>query len=398
MLFIDSGAAAEQFKSTVLEEIAAAPEVDKFIAVDTEFIRERLEKPLLCLVQIATPLNVFIIDAIAVGVGCLRSMFASQCLLKVLHSARQDLEILHRYSVQVENFRDTQLQEMILSDNSYMNYQSMVSKYLNKNLDKDYVLSNWKNRPLTQEQLSYAASDVIYLRDVYKIQWMELLRLGRTDWLCDELSRLRPHSSSTETVPEESDQSSSMRHQLLEWRKQKAQECNVGEESLVSTRFINVVLKKGSKFIAKMKNSRQISDKNLLDFLQFAEALFEHTSTTVKVKRNEPLFYALKTLLEICARKNNVSPQIIAVSADLEGLLDKIQDWYPPEITPASAMMSQDLGDIKFLHGWRKEIFGNVVLEFLNGNIAIGASGSEAVVFKINDEKVVHESVNSWRW
>jgi ribonuclease D len=376
---IDSNAAAEQFESLILEEVTAAPESDRFITVDTEFIREKLEKPLLCLVQIATPLNVFIIDAVAIDVGFLQPIFVSPLLLKVLHSARQDLEILYQYSIMIENFRDTQLQEMILSNNPAMSYQLMVSKYLEIDLNKDHTLSNWKNRPLTPEQLSYAATDVIHLRDIYKMQWQELIRLNRNDWLCDELSQMQPQHSPIKIISTELGPTSSMRHQLLEWRKQRAQTLGIKKEAVASTRFINTILKKGRKFVAAMKNSRQISDKNVLDFLKFAETFFECTPSITKTA-NATLFHAIRSLLEICAKKNNVTPQIVATSADLEKLVCEILPTTALETVVTTMPTRLDLCEIKCLHGWRRKIFGDVLLEFLNGNISIVAHSSDVSI------------------
>ncbi|MGL4948318.1 MAG: hypothetical protein ACRC42_02935 [Mycoplasma sp.] len=68
-----------------------------------------------------------------------------------------------------------------------MSYQLIVNKYLNKKLKKRHSLSNWGNRPLTKKQLNYSIEDVTYLRDVYKKQHQELIRLNRLGWLNDEL-------------------------------------------------------------------------------------------------------------------------------------------------------------------------------------------------------------------
>src|SRR5204863_2488842 len=71
-----------------------------FVAVDTEFMRERTYWPILCLVQVAGPDEAVAIDALAPGIELapLLALMADTQILKVFHAARQDLEIVFQLS------------------------------------------------------------------------------------------------------------------------------------------------------------------------------------------------------------------------------------------------------------------------------------------------------------
>src|SRR5438128_11947266 len=74
----------------------------KVITVDTEFLRETTYYPLLCVVQMASPDEAIVVDALAPGID-LKPFFdlvANEAVLKVFHAARQDIEItVHRAGV-----------------------------------------------------------------------------------------------------------------------------------------------------------------------------------------------------------------------------------------------------------------------------------------------------------
>jgi ribonuclease D len=187
LFLIEKEEELEVFLRSVNGEMESAPESERFMAVDTEFIREHLDQPLLCLIQIAVPGRIFIIDPLAVDVFPLRTIFSDPNFRKVFHSAAQDLEILELSGIDVVNIYDTQLHESIVSVDYCLGYQSMVWKYLNKKIEKNHRMSDWRKRPLSETQLQYSAADVFYLRSIYKLQFQKLIQLQRENWLVDEL-------------------------------------------------------------------------------------------------------------------------------------------------------------------------------------------------------------------
>jgi ribonuclease D len=330
-----------------------------FITVDTEFMRENLEKPLLCLVQIATQDGAFIVDPMAVDISPLGRVFEHSQIKKVFHSAFQDVEILSLHGINTVNFYDTQLYEAILSTNDSISYQAIVFRYLNEKIEKKYSLSNWRKRPLSEKQLTYSINDVLYLRDVYGQQLSKLMTLGREHWLDEELEQIKnKYDNFAQTL---SENNLSIYNQLREWQVQKAAEQGVAPELVVKNDIIKSICKRGVDFVHRMKNSRNIKGKHYREFWLFAEKIAEQLEIREKSDEQNGVVSLLKTLLKICSQKHSVAASMIATTSDLERLIG---------------------GDanVKCLSGWRMEVFGEEALRLLNGEISLGISGAKVVI------------------
>ncbi|MDR1982721.1 MAG: hypothetical protein LBQ08_02910 [Holosporaceae bacterium] len=359
MLLIEEKNSFDNFLETITREINGKN--DLFIAVDTEFMRENLEKPLLCLVQIATSDEVFIIDPMAVEISQLNRIFSHPQIKKVFHSAFQDIEILSLYGINTINFYDTQLYETVLSTNDSISYQSIVSRYLDKQLRKNHSMSDWKKRPLSKKQLLYSANDVFYLREVYKKQLQKLIELHRENWLDEELQQIK--SKQDDFAKTLSENNLNVYNQLKKWQKEKAAEKGISPELMVKNDILKAVCKKGVNFIHHIKNSRNMKNENHKEFLLFAEKIAEKLEISEKPDRQNAIIGLLKTLLGICSLKHSVATSMIATTNDLEGLLNGDRN-------------------IKFLSGWRNEIFGKEAVMLLNGEISLKIDKSKVVIAK----------------
>jgi ribonuclease D len=163
-----------------------------WLALDTEFIRERTYYPRLCLIQIATPDAIACIDPLAeLDLQPLLNVLYEPKITKVLHAAQQDLEIFFhlRNSVPSPVF-DTQIAATILGQGDQVGYAALAQNLLGVSLDKSQVRTDWSRRPLSPEQLSYAADDVRYLREIYRLQQDQLHARQRLDWLAEDFAKL----------------------------------------------------------------------------------------------------------------------------------------------------------------------------------------------------------------
>jgi ribonuclease D len=79
-----------------LVQVCARMARHPFVTVDTEFLRETTYYPLLCVAQIASPDEAFVVDALAPGIdlGAFFALMTDEKVLKVFHAARQDIEIV----------------------------------------------------------------------------------------------------------------------------------------------------------------------------------------------------------------------------------------------------------------------------------------------------------------
>lgn len=164
----------------------------EYIAVDTEFVRDKTFYPRLCLIQIASPSVIACIDPIALSdLSALRPIFTSPGIIKIFHAARQDLEVLNLDIGVIPNpIFDTQIAATLLGLGEQIGYGNLVKKYLNINLSKQHARADWEQRPLSAEQLAYAADDVRYLVELYPLMLEDLDKHGRRDWLKDDFSAL----------------------------------------------------------------------------------------------------------------------------------------------------------------------------------------------------------------
>ncbi len=183
--WIDTDSALQQFVAQGLQE-------DNYF-LDTEFHREKTYFPQLALVQIALKSQIAVIDPIAVNMQLLRPLFEGPGLC-VLHAAQQDLDVLAQSCGFIPSrILDTQLCAGFIGF-TQPSLASLLQSYLKVTVPKGDRLTDWLRRPLTNDQLNYAASDVAYLEELSSIIFTDLHERGRMTWAaeaCEEL-RTRP--------------------------------------------------------------------------------------------------------------------------------------------------------------------------------------------------------------
>jgi ribonuclease D len=162
------------------------------IAVDTEFVRESTYSAQLCLMQVSDGERVVCLDMLALGgPGPFASLLLDPAVRKVFHSARQDLEVLNEHLGAVPGpVWDTQVAAAMLGYPDQVGYTQLTSAELGVTLPKDHARTDWSRRPLSDEQLRYAAADVLWLLPLAERLDAELDRLGRLDWALTESATL----------------------------------------------------------------------------------------------------------------------------------------------------------------------------------------------------------------
>jgi ribonuclease D len=177
VLFIETASA--------LEALCARLKDYAWLAVDTEFHREKTYYPQLCLLQIGTPDFVVGIDAyVLTDLTHLLEVIYNPRITKVMHASRQDLEIFHHLRGKPPGpVFDTQLAAPLLGYPDQIGYANLVQGILGVKLKKAYTRTDWTRRPLSAEQVCYALDDVRYLVEIYRYLDKELRRLDRLTWL-----------------------------------------------------------------------------------------------------------------------------------------------------------------------------------------------------------------------
>lgn len=162
------------------------------IAVDTEFVRERTYYPKLCLIQIAATDRLALIDPLAIpDPRALVALLAGPQRPKLLHAARQDLEaLLPLTGTPPVPVFDTQLAAALLGFPAQIGYAELVRRLLGIELAKGHARTDWSRRPLSPEQLAYAADDVRYLPALAALLDERLVKAGRREWMEEDAATL----------------------------------------------------------------------------------------------------------------------------------------------------------------------------------------------------------------
>ena len=163
-----------------------------YLAVDTEFRRTTKHNMKLALLQVKDEEEIYLIDTLAIENPREHASFLSTAsVIKIFHSCKEDLEAIFSWTQkEMLTIFDTQLANAFLNDQYTISYQELVKKRLGIDLDKKETRSNWIRRPLTENQLKYAALDVEYLINIYLYQKEALLKTHKLKWHDEEINKL----------------------------------------------------------------------------------------------------------------------------------------------------------------------------------------------------------------
>ncbi|HPF73040.1 MAG: ribonuclease D [Rhodanobacteraceae bacterium] len=211
------------------------------LALDTEFMREKTFYPQLALVQIGdADGKAALFDPLPEAEDGrdprpdtpLTRLLSDAAIIKVMHSASEDLQALLRYCNALPRpLFDTQIAAALCGMGPGLGYQRLIAELLGAELDKSQTRSDWLRRPLSEAQQHYAAEDVTHLLAAYEILRDKLVALGRLDWLQADCERLlatgedvpdpEPQLSFRPAERMNADQQRLLRR-LLRWRDQRA--------------------------------------------------------------------------------------------------------------------------------------------------------------------------------
>ncbi len=359
-----------------LESALRALEGAEFIAIDTEFMRESTFYPKLCLVQLASLDYCALVDPLAIeNLESLWSFLSARSRLKVLHAARQDLEVLAvraPHAIPLAPLFDTQIAAALLGQSAQIGYGTLVSQRLGVSLAKGHTRTDWSRRPLSEAQLEYAADDVRYLAKLYVDLRTALENAGRLDWLEQEvveleqvdtfeidpryawrrlrgLDRLKPEQRATAKL-------------LAGWREELAVRHDkprgwiLPDEAL---REISERMPKDSDALAKIRGLSEgvirRRDKELLEIVARGEQMKASEMDAQRPMRPEPSQLALVTKLMKFVRAHaqalQVCPELLATRRDIEQLVFSAKTEH-------------------LLEGWRREAVGERLVALLEAEQA----------------------------
>jgi len=356
----------------------------EFVAIDTEFMRERTYWPILCLAQVAGPEEAVAIDALAEGIDLapLLRLMSDPGTLKVFHAARQDLEIFYQLAGEVPHpVFDTQIAAMVCGFGDAASYETLVRRLAGANLDKASRFTDWAHRPLTERQHNYALSDVVPLRSVYEKLAQRLAKTGRAQWLAEEMGELTDPATYRQDpgeawrrlkVRSNNRRLLALVHQLAAWREVAAQQRNLPRNRLLRDEAILEIAAHAPADVAELSRTRGLGRNfaegklggEILAVVKRVLALPE-SDYPVPPPRYEPpagigpLVDLLRVLLKLRCEEHGVAQKLVADTEDLE------------------LIAADDGAAVRALHGWRADLFGKDALDLKHGRLALTAAGKK---------------------
>ncbi len=352
----------------------------EYITVDTEFMREGTFWPILCLVQVAGPDDAAIIDPLADGIDLepLWELLENERVLKVMHAAKQDIEIFYNDGDLVPTpLFDTQIAAMVAGFGDQVGYETLIARLAKVHLDKGSRFTDWSHRPLSDSQLDYALADVTHLRPAYEKLRERIGSNGRLDWITEEMAALADPAA-YEVIPAEAwrrlkpkrnqPRYLAMLQAVCAWREREALDRDLPRNRILRDDVLSQIAARPPEDEKSLSRVRGVPKnfasgklgKGLLAAIEAGRNVADADAPSIPEPLQMPpgagpLMDLLKVLLKYKCDKHNVAQKLIATTADLE------------------AIAADDNADVAALKGWRREIFGDDALRLKAGEIALAA-------------------------
>jgi ribonuclease D len=369
-----------------------------FVAVDTEFMREQTFWPKLCLIQMAAEGTEVLVDSQAPDLDLTPffDLMVNEKVVKVFHSARQDVEIVHHLARVIPHpIFDTQVAAMVCGFGEAVSYSMLVKRLLNLNLDKTSRFTDWSRRPLSDRQLTYALGDVQHLRDLYPKLRAQLDRSERASWLSEEMAVLTDPAT-YELHPEQAWKRLKMRiktpkslavlMELAAWREREAQSQDVPRARILKDEALYDIASQAPRTAEDLGSLRTLhngfarSTRGRAVLEAVTKGLERDPKTVPPIERGEPMppeaqavVDLLRVLLKATAGRHGVAPKLIATSDELEEIA------------------RTDDTDVPVLRGWRRKLFGEDALALKRGELALVIERGEVTVLPAGAPKAKGE-------
>lgn len=379
--------------SHALDDLCHALKDSARIALDTEFVGEDSFVPKLELIQIASDNRAAVIDFPAVqaagSMDALWEIICNPAVQKVVHAGRQDLDLFLLHAGQIPKpFFDTQIAAAMVGFGPQVAYANLVQRVHGTKLAKAHTFTNWSARPLSPDQLAYALEDVTFLLAIHDHLQTRLTKLGRLEWAGEEFSRLEGAVADTRREPQERYQrvrgwdtlkpkSAAVLRELAAWREGEAKRRNVPRGRVMRDEVLLQLARHPPRHLQELRAARGLhgseADRNgetILAVIQTALTLPPSDWPEVpKERKPEPesagLVELLQAVMKARALDEEIAPTLLATSADLQALVD--------------AKDRADL-DLPILKGWRRELLGSILLDILDGKLAVAIDPATATL------------------
>lgn len=345
------------------------------LALDTEFLREKTYYAQLCLLQVAADGVIACVDPLVIDLKPLLDIIYDPNVVKVMHSARQDMEIFFDLRGDVPRpLFDTQIAATLMGFGEQVGYANLVQQMLDVTLDKVATRTDWSQRPLDAEQINYAADDVRYLFTVYHQQQEVLGSKGRLDWLqadFDEMSDLSTYAPEPNNLWKRvrgANKLSSPQLAVLRgvavWREERAQASNRPRRWILKDEVMVDLARRSPVNLENLAKIRGIEER-LLN--RHGEALLK---VIAAAKATDPADWPTKTQGRRLTSAQDAVVDLLMAVLRLRGAENEVSPALLASRKQVEAMVAGET-DVPVLHGWRAELAGHDLQAVLAGERAV---------------------------
>ncbi|MEA2376722.1 MAG: ribonuclease [Thermoleophilaceae bacterium] len=373
--------------TTALAERAAA---HGRIAIDTEFVSERRYQALLCLAQVAVPdeeapegVRTEVLDPLAddpPDPAPLARVLADPDVEVVVHAGRQDIAILRRtWKTDITHVFDTQLAAGFIGFGNQESYESLVRKVLGVRLKGSEGFTKWDKRPLTAQQLEYAADDARLLLALGDEIEQRLDQRGRLAWAREECRALE--ESTDERDPDRvferlprmgrlGEAARAVARELVEWREEAASGVDRPAGYVLPDHALIELARRAPTDRAGLEQIRGLPAQTLhRRGDELIEAIVRGRDRPPppappepgpREPADAPLVSLAQALVRHRSMEEGVAVELIATQAELSALI--------------SALRRGEDGDhVRAANGWRRELVGDQLRDLVAGRLALSA-------------------------
>jgi len=368
--------------ASLLPELMRQARAAGKLALDTEFMGEGRYRTLLCLVQVAVPDRIELIDPLDTNVdgAPLAEILADPAVEVVVHAGRQDVALLRRWlGTEVTNVFDTQVAAGFAGMGAQSSYESLLAQVLNMRVAKSASFTRWDARPLSEEQLGYAREDVLHLLELAQELQRRLATLGRLEWAKQECEALAHASDERDLetvfarlprVRNLSLSSQAVARELVEWRERTAAGQDRTVQSVLGDAVLVEIAKRkpstpnklhdirGAGQSAVRRRTEEVLDAVRRGLERPHEPLEESTRHRPPDPEDAPLVALTEALVRARTREADLAYELVAARADLQAI---VSAWRGGGEEAA----------VRTLKGWRRELVGAELLDLLNGAVSL---------------------------
>ncbi|MBV8987087.1 MAG: HRDC domain-containing protein [Solirubrobacterales bacterium] len=369
----------------VIDAVAVA-RANRRLGIDTEFMSEGRYRALLCLVQIAVPnadgdqaSRILLLDALGeVDFSPVAQLLGDAAIEIVLHAGRQDVAILKRvWKTEINNIFDTQLAAGFAGASAQTGYGNLLSAVLGRRVGKSASYTRWDARPLTSEQLRYAAEDVAHLLELADELQRRLRESGRLEWAREECRRLQSATDERDPylvwerlprIGQLDPRSRAVARELAAWREQTAASEDRPVGSVVADPPLVELAKRQPSNLRGIEQTRGIHPSTVRKRGEELIAAIARGREAPPIPREQarwrseaedaPLIALAEALLRARALEAGLAYELIASRSELEMIV-------------AAARRGDPEPDVRPFTGWRRKLVGRDLRELLFGRSAI---------------------------